>query len=128
MALRGLPDADRPKTTKAWASTERNSALRVHDIMSPALVSVLPSTPLKALSRLLVQHRLSCVPVIDDEGSLIGVVSEDDILLKQGGLLPALTARVPGVTRVHSELTLNDEPARRTETPRRTVRREQKAA
>jgi CBS domain-containing protein len=59
--------------------------LQVQDIMSPDVVSVAPSTPLKALGRMLVQRGLSSVPVIDDDGSLLGVVSEEEILLKESG-------------------------------------------
>jgi CBS domain-containing protein len=63
----------------------RRTRLQVQDIMNSDVASVTPSTPLKAVGRLLVQRGISSVLVIGDDGSLLGVVSEEEILLKEGG-------------------------------------------
>ena len=59
--------------------------LTVRDVMTTPVFSVAPSTPLKEVARLLVEHRISGVPVVDDDGTVLGVVSEADFLLKAGG-------------------------------------------
>lgn len=57
--------------------------LVVRDVMTRAVVAVPPSMPLKEVARLLVEHRISGVPVVDDHGAVLGVVSEADLLLKE---------------------------------------------
>ena len=59
--------------------------MKIMDIMSTDVVTVAPTTSLKDVARLLVQHRISGVPVVDAEGSVIGVVSEQDLLFKERG-------------------------------------------
>jgi len=34
--------------------------------------------------RLLEQHHISALPVVDDSGRLVGIVSEADLLIKEG--------------------------------------------
>ena len=58
--------------------------MKVRDVMTSEVLSVLPSTRLKDLARLLSERRISGVPVVD-EGTLVGVVSEADLLAKQVG-------------------------------------------
>ncbi len=53
--------------------------------MSREVVTVSPSTPIKEVARLLVERRISGLPVVDDDGSVIGVVSEGDIVAKERG-------------------------------------------
>jgi CBS domain-containing protein len=57
----------------------------VRDVMTTPVFSVTTSTPLKEVAHLLVDHRISGVPVVDDAGVVVGVVSEADFLLKEGG-------------------------------------------
>ena len=59
--------------------------LLVRDVMTTPVFSVTPSMPLKDVARILVDHRISGVPVVDDAGTVVGVVSEADFLLKEGG-------------------------------------------
>lgn len=59
--------------------------MKVMDIMSTDVVTVSPATSLKDVARLLVQHRISGVPVVDEQGSVVGVVSELDLLFKERG-------------------------------------------
>jgi CBS domain-containing protein len=58
--------------------------VKVKDLMSRDVVTVTPETPLKAAAALLVEHRISGLPVCD-AGSVVGVVSEADILVKEQG-------------------------------------------
>ena len=57
----------------------------VKDVMTKRVVAVGPRTPLKEVARTMVQKRVSGMPVVDDDGSVLGVVSEGDILVKERG-------------------------------------------
>ncbi|MDV6010962.1 CBS domain-containing protein [Haloechinothrix sp. LS1_15] len=59
------------------------SDLAVADVMTTEVISVDRATPFKAAVRLLAEHRISAVPVVDPGGRLIGVVSEADLLVKE---------------------------------------------
>jgi CBS-domain-containing membrane protein len=60
--------------------------MRVQDIMTRSVISVGPDTALRDIARLLDEHRISGVPVVDERDALLGVVSEADFLVEaQGG-------------------------------------------
>jgi CBS domain-containing protein len=56
----------------------------VEAVMTSHVVTARPSTPFQELVRLLEQHRISALPVTDDNGRLVGIVSEADLLVKEG--------------------------------------------
>ena len=55
----------------------------VKDIMTTRVVAVHRSTPFKEMAARLRQDRVSAFPVVDDEGKVVGVVSETDLLPKE---------------------------------------------
>jgi CBS domain-containing protein len=57
---------------------------RVREVMTTTLISTTPDTAVKELTRLLAFHNVSGMPVLDEAGKLIGVVSEADVLAKEG--------------------------------------------
>ena len=61
------------------------STVRVGDVMTPDVVSVTPDTPLKDVAAALVERGISGLPVCDADGAVVGVLSEADMLVKQGG-------------------------------------------
>jgi len=56
--------------------------LKASDIMSSHVISVKKETSLKDLALLLYDHHINGVPVMDDDGSLIGVICESDLIRK----------------------------------------------
>jgi CBS domain-containing protein len=56
--------------------------MRVRDVMTTDVATVAPDTDLRDVAALLVQKRISGVPVVEGE-RVIGVVSERDILFKE---------------------------------------------
>ncbi len=54
--------------------------LRVEDVMTPSVVVVQEDAPFKELVRLMHEHRVSGVPVLDAEKRLVGIVTEADLL------------------------------------------------
>jgi CBS domain-containing protein len=62
--------------------------LTVSDVMTRRVLTVRVSTPVKELARLMVEYRVSALPVLDDDNRLIGVVTEADLVLEQGHQVP----------------------------------------
>jgi CBS-domain-containing membrane protein len=54
--------------------------MNVSDIMTPNVLSVPPGESVVAAARLMLQKQISGLPVIDDRGRLVGIVSEGDFL------------------------------------------------
>ena len=61
------------------------STVRVDEVMTRDVVSVTPDTPLKDVAAVLVERGISGLPVCDADGAVVGVLSEADLLVKQGG-------------------------------------------
>ena len=61
------------------------STVRVGEVMTRDVVSVTPDTPLKDVAAALVERGVSGLPVCDADGEVVGVLSEADLLVKQGG-------------------------------------------
>ncbi|MFI8100818.1 CBS domain-containing protein [Streptomyces sp. NPDC086023] len=54
--------------------------VKVAELMTGEVVSVVPATPFKDVAKLLVQHDITGVPVLDEEDRVLGVVSQTDLL------------------------------------------------
>jgi CBS domain-containing protein len=59
--------------------------MRVRDLMTTNVLTVRSSTQLKDAAALLAEHRISGLPVVDEDGHVLGVLSEGDILYKETG-------------------------------------------
>lgn len=53
---------------------------RAHQIMTRDLVVVAPDTPVEEAARLMLDKRVSCLPVVAAEGQLLGIVTWRDQL------------------------------------------------
>jgi CBS domain-containing protein len=56
------------------------------DIMSTDLITVHKDTDIKTLSKIFIDKKINSVPVVDDEGKLIGIVSETDLVYQDASL------------------------------------------
>ena len=56
---------------------------KVRDVMTTQVVAVRKNATFKDMAALLTEYRVSAFPVLDDEGKVIGVVSEADLLSKE---------------------------------------------
>lgn len=63
-------------------------AKTVADVMSHDPIMVAPETPLKEAIKILVERRISGLPVVDDAGKLVGIISETDLLWQETGVEP----------------------------------------
>lgn len=56
---------------------------KVGSVMTTDVVRAEYDTPFKEVARLLAGHRISGLPVIDDDEKVIGVISETDLMARQ---------------------------------------------
>jgi CBS domain-containing protein len=54
--------------------------MNARDVMVSPVVTVKPSASVKEVAKLLLERRISAVPVVDDQGGVVGIVSEGDLL------------------------------------------------
>jgi CBS domain-containing protein len=54
--------------------------MRAHQIMTRSVITVSPETDLVEAANLMLQRRISGLPVVDVTGTLVGIVSESDFL------------------------------------------------
>ncbi len=60
----------------------------VADVMSRDPIVVKPETPLNEAVQILAQRRISGLPVVDDAGKLVGIISETDLMWQETGVTP----------------------------------------
>lgn len=58
--------------------------MRVSDVMTSDVAAVPPGESLKDVAKLMLERRISGVPVVDGEGDVLGVLSETDLLVPRG--------------------------------------------
>jgi CBS domain-containing protein len=86
--------------------------LTARDIMTPDPVTVSRDLTVTEAARLMVEHRIGALPVIDEEGALIGIVTEGDLIMRDVKvefptylhLLDGFIMYPPATARFESEL------------------------
>src|SRR5208282_1658435 len=71
----------------------------VRDVMTTRVVAVKKNATFKDIVVLLTEYRVSAFPVLDDEGKVIGVVSEADMLSKEA-LVAAMGGQAARLGRI----------------------------
>jgi CBS-domain-containing membrane protein len=54
--------------------------MKARDVMVSPVITVKPSSSVKEVAEIFLERRISAVPVVDDEGKLVGIVSEGDLM------------------------------------------------
>ncbi|OUC13800.1 MAG: phosphoribulokinase [Alkalinema sp. CACIAM 70d] len=60
----------------------------VADVMTRNPITAHPTTPLKQVILTMAENRISGIPVVDDSGKLVGIVSETDLMWQETGVTP----------------------------------------
>jgi CBS domain-containing protein len=94
-ATPGTPAQDGPQA-------ELGRTLHAHDLMTPNPVWVAATSPLADAASLLVTHDLKRLPVLDEQGRVVGMVSRGDLLGTVVGNRPAAEYR-PAVRAAHPQ-------------------------
>ncbi len=63
-------------------------ARTVADVMTRDPITVHPDAPLKDAIQILADKRISGLPVVDQSGKLVGVISETDLMWRESGMTP----------------------------------------
>ncbi|MFE7754425.1 CBS domain-containing protein [Streptomyces sp. NPDC057418] len=80
--------------------------MNVGGLMTDNVLSAVPATSFKEVAKMLAEHDISGVPVVDDDDHVVGVVSESDLLARHKLAVRDLMT-TPAVT-VHAEETVAD--------------------
>jgi len=91
---------DRDLVVRGLAFGHGGSA-KVHEHMTrDPLVTVAPETPVKEIALLMARHQLRRIPVLDDAGTVVGIVAQADLAVLVGPTDPSLVERVvEGISR-----------------------------
>lgn len=73
---------------------------RVEQVMKSPVISVLPDYPLEEAARLMIHHDLSGLPVVDETGRLVGIITRSDIFAQFAEALGADTLAIRVTVRV----------------------------
>ncbi len=60
--------------------------IKVKDIMSTNIISVKPETEILEAARLLLENRFNGLPVVDDNGKVVGIICQSDLVAQQKSL------------------------------------------
>ena len=67
--------------------------MRVNEIMTTDVVSVRDASTVEDAARLLAHHRISGLPVVDASGKLVGLITEYDLISKEGRTVADIMSR-----------------------------------
>jgi CBS domain-containing protein len=82
-AVSSLLEADR-ESERAWL---RN--VRVATVMTSRVFTVPPWAPLQTAIDIMLDRKIGCLPVVDDDGKLVGLLTESDCLRQLRAVLQA---------------------------------------
>ena len=83
------------KTNTEWVSAQILKArVNVADIMHTRIQTIGPDEDLATAAERMHQHKFGCLPVVDDAGRVIGIITESDFLRMSAHLLRTLDDEV----------------------------------
>jgi CBS domain-containing protein len=59
--------------------------MKAKEIMEKEVITVKEDATIEQIAKILIEHKISGVPVVNDEGGIVGIVTEGDLLLKETG-------------------------------------------
>lgn len=68
--------------------------MKAHEVMTANPLTIRAETTVEQIARMLTGARINSAPVVDDEGRVIGIVSEHDLFMKEKGI-PFSAVRLP---------------------------------
>ena len=67
--------------------------MKVKEIMTTGVISVPENDTIEDAARLLARHRISGLPVVNGSGALVGLVTEYDLIAKEGHIVADIMSR-----------------------------------
>ena len=72
-------------------------AVRVRDVVASSPITIDPEAPLETAVAVMLERRVRHLPVVDDKGGLVGIVTDRD--LRSATFGPAITDYLPTTPR-----------------------------
>jgi len=76
----------------------KSHAAKVEDVMTPDVVTATPETPLHEIAALLEERQIKRVPIVNKDGSLVGIVSRANLIQVVASARPKLEMTLPDLT------------------------------
>jgi CBS-domain-containing membrane protein len=77
--------------------------LRAKDIMTTELITVSPQTEISEAAKILLDHHVNGLPVLDSDGGLVGILCQSDLITQQKKIpLPSVFALLDSFIPVSS--------------------------
>jgi CBS domain-containing protein len=57
--------------------------VQIEEIMTRDVVTVTPATSIQSVAKLMADHGISGLPVVDDDRHVVGIISEGDLIIRQ---------------------------------------------
>jgi CBS domain-containing protein len=84
--------------------------LKARDIMTKNVVTVTPDTEITRAAKLLLDNHFNGLPVVDDNGRLVGIICQDDLVIQQKKLpLPSVFTFLDGLIPLTSYRSIEKE-------------------
>jgi CBS domain-containing protein len=80
--------------------------LKAKDIMTTDVITIGPETTIEEFARMLTEHKISGAPVVNDNGDLIGIVTENDLISQNKRL------HIPTIIRLFDAYIMLKSPAK----------------
>ena len=93
-----------------WCWKGAREMLNASDIMTTEVLTVKKESSLKELANILYKHHINGVPVVDDNGLLIGIICESDLIRKDKKLhIPTVVTLFDAVIYLESPKNIEKE-------------------
>ena len=95
------------RLTLAMSNVEKgDTVMRVVDVMTTNVITITEQQTKQQAARLLSQHRISGLPVVNNEQMVVGVITEYDVISKEGRTVGEIMTR--GVISVTPDTDLEE--------------------
>jgi CBS-domain-containing membrane protein len=91
---------------RTYNQEEEPEHMKVEDVMTTRVITVTENETKQQAARLLSQHRISGLPVVNDHNVVVGVVTEYDVISKEGPTVREIMTR--GVISVTPDTDLEE--------------------
>ncbi|MDO9045962.1 MAG: CBS domain-containing protein, partial [Methanobacteriaceae archaeon] len=75
-----LPIRMKAEYDEISAGLKKASLVRVHEIMTKKLITISPEKSISDAAEQMDMHKVKRLPVLDDKGNLIGIITRGDII------------------------------------------------
>ncbi len=94
-----------------------DNVLKAADIMTRDVITVSPETSVEELGRLFIERDISGAPVVDSEGRLVGIVTENDLIKKERPFhIPTIIRIFDAIIPIESDSRVEEEIKKMTAT------------